>query len=501
MNSVVKKREIFNYLYHHLKNIMKVYTSVLALLILFGNHVFAQNKIETIVEQLISAEEYKNATVGLQFVDLESGKTIYETNSNKPIIPASVLKIITTASAIEILGPNYRFETKIGYSGKIEDEILAGNLILIGGGDPTLGSEYFKDRSETYNFIEAWVQQIKAAGIKRIHGDIILDGSAFDTEKVPPTWIWEDIGNYYGAGANAFSVYDNLFRIIFKSSKRAGELTEIISTYPKIEGLEIKNEVVSSNINRDLAYVFGSPVDKTRVIRGTIPKGRSSFTIKAAIHNPEEVLAYELLSNLAKNGIFISGKVKFEEVNKKNFRTIYTHYSPELIEIARVINHKSVNLFAEHLVRQMAYEKTGLGSRDTGLEIIREFWVNKGMNTESLCMEDGSGLSHFNAVSPSQFNFILSFMQKHSALGLVFLQTLPVAGQGTLASFNPKLFPENTLKAKSGSMTRVRCYSGYLITDLKKKIAFTIMFNQFSGSGAKLSKEIENLLVEVKHNY
>lgn len=456
---------------------------------------FPQINLDIEIQKILIQPEYENAQVGIQIQDLNSGETIFGLNSNKLLIPASTMKIVTSASALEILGPNYRFDTQIGFVGELDtNKELNGDLVIIGGGDPTLGSVYFSDYELNSNFINNWVQKIKAAGISSIKGDLVLDGSVYDSEKIPPTWIWGDIGNYYGAGANAFTIYDNLFRITFKSPERAGELTEIISMYPKIEGLGITNEVVSSDVNSDQAYVFGSPLDKIKVIRGTIPKGRNAFTIKAAIHQPEEILACDLMTCMAKEGIFISGRIIFKKVDKSKFKTIYIQQSPALAEIVEILNHESINLFAEHLVYQIAAEKTGLGNRENGIEIIKEFWQSKGIQSEKFFMEDGSGLSHFDAISPLQMVSILDFMYNHSENKEAFLNSLPNAGNGTLSGFNTEYFMDNTLKAKSGSMTRVRCYAGYLKLDSGHTIAFAIMFNHFSGSNQKLIKEIENFL-------
>jgi D-alanyl-D-alanine carboxypeptidase/D-alanyl-D-alanine-endopeptidase (penicillin-binding protein 4) len=289
-----------------------------------------------------------------------------------------------------------------------------------------------------------------------------------------------------------------LFRFTFKSPERAGELTKIISTYPDIEGLEIRNEVVSSEINSDRAYVFGSPLDKKRVIRGTIPKGRNAFSIKAAVHHPEEILALELIDELAQEGIFLSGEIKLQKADISKFQTIYIQESPILAEIIKVLNYESVNLFAEHLVKQIAYEKTGVGSREKGIELIMDFWNSKGIFEDEFFMEDGSGLSHFNAISTNQITSILVFMAQISENNKAFINSLPSAGIGTLSGFNTSFFPQNTLQAKSGSMTRVRCYAGFIQTDSGKKIAFSIMFNHFSGSSSKLVKEIENFLYIIK---
>lgn len=454
---------------------------------------FAQNIFEQTFKNFLEQPEYKNASLGIHVQDLESGEKIFGFNDKKLLITASTMKLITSATALEILGAEYRFKTKLGYIGETEkNNTLKGDLILIGGGDPTLGSEYFTDHYS--DFLENWARKIKSAGISKIEGDLVLDGSIYDSEKVPATWIWEDIGNYYGAGANAFTVYDNLFRISFNSPKKAGKLTKVVSITPIIEGLKISNEVVSANNNSDNAYVFGSPLDKTRTIRGTIPKNRKAFTIKAAIHNPEEILAKEFLKCLAKEGVFISGNVKFEKVKQKDFNTIYIQESPTLSEITKVLNYQSVNLFAEHFLKQIAVEKNGVGKREDGIRIIQEFWESKGISTASLFMEDGSGLSHFNAVSPAFFTDFLKYMSDNKS----FVHSLPGAGEGTLSRFNKNLFPNRTLQAKSGSMTRVRCYSGYLKQDSGKTVAFSIMVNHFSGSHTKLIGEIEKLLLEIR---
>ena len=458
-----------------------------------------QNDLGVKLEKFLQQPDYVNASVGIQIQDLNSGETIFGFNSEKLLIPASTLKIVTSASALEILGPNYHFETQIGYVGEIDtNKELKGDLIVIGGGDPTLGSEYFRNHEFNYDFLNNWVQKIKVAGISHIQGDLIFDSSLYDSEKIPHTWIWGDIGNYYGAGANALTVYDNLFKITFKSNKRAGELTEIISIYPKIEGMEIKNEVVSSDVNADQAYVFGSPTDKTRVIRGTISKGRDAFTIKAAIPQPEEIMSRDLINCMAKEGIFISGRIIFDKVDKSKLNSIYIQQSPKLAEIVEILNHESINLFAEHLVYQIAAQKTGIGNRENGIEIIKQFWLSKGIQSEKFFMEDGSGLSHFNAISPSQLVSVLDFMYNHSENKEAFLNSLPNAGNGTLSGFSTKFFPGVTLNAKSGSMTRVRCYAGYLQLDSGHAVAFSIMFNHFSGSNQKLVKEIENFLYELR---
>ncbi|WP_303924298.1 D-alanyl-D-alanine carboxypeptidase/D-alanyl-D-alanine-endopeptidase [Draconibacterium sediminis] len=471
------------------------YFSLLFLLI-FNGQILAQNSFKSAIETLLQQEDYKNASVGINVVDLHSGETVYGLNSEKLLVPASTMKMITSGTALEILGADYRFKTKVSYTGKIDKNgVLDGDLVLIGGADPALGSEYFQDHY--FEFLKNWAKQVKASGIRKVKGNLILDGGIYDSERIPDSWVWGDIGNYYGAGPNAFTVFDNMYRITFSSPKKEGKLTKVIQTYPKIDGLQIDNEVLSADNNSDNAYVFGGPFDKHRIIRGTIPRNRLAFTIKASVPAPEEILAAAFLQNLLAEGVFVDGETRFGKNVSDKTTLIYTQESPTLAEIAEVLNYESVNLFAEHFLKQIAVEKNGLGNRNDAIDLVKTYWEEQGLSMESIFMEDGSGLSHFNAVSPVFFTRFLTQMAANDA----FVESLPVAGKGTFKRFDTEKLPGKTLQAKSGSMTRVRCYSGYLTTDKGHKLAFSFMFNHFGGSHSTLIKEIEQLFILLKENY
>ena len=186
---------------------MKLRIFTLLFAILSGQYVLSQQKFDIALQKVLQQADYKNATFGIHIHNLSTGETMYSRNSNKRMIPASTLKTITTAAALEILGPDYRFSTQVGYTGKIRNKTLAGDLVIVGGGDPALGSEYFENDYSNPDFLDVWAQKFKAAGISRVEGNLVLDGSLYDSEKIPPTWIWEDMGNYYGAGASALTVF------------------------------------------------------------------------------------------------------------------------------------------------------------------------------------------------------------------------------------------------------------------------------------------------------
>ena len=325
-----------------------------------------------------------------------------------------------------------------------------------------------------------------------------MDISKYETQTVPDKWTWEDLGNYYGAGAGAFAVFDNTIKITFQSGAN-GKPTKIIKVNPSVEGLEFENQVLASKNNSDQAYVYGAPWNGKRIIRGTIPRNRKEFTIKASLPNPELVLGKVFKQSLIDLGIRVNGEVKVGTISGNNYELLLKNESRPLGEIIKVLNHESVNLFAEHLVKQIAKEKNGSGNLNEGLKIIKGYWEKKGINTQGMFLEDGSGLSHFNAVTPLQISSILNSMYADNQLSQSYINSLATAGKGTLYVFSENDFPGNTLHCKSGSMSRVRCYAGYLKTNSNKDISFVFMANNFEGRHLEVIKEIENLLINLKN--
>ncbi len=466
-------------------------------------NVFSQNTspLQTIVDDWTNQKLLENAGIGIYVIDVESGKELASTDPQLSLVPASTLKLLTTGAALEILGADYRFKTQLAYSGEIKNDTLFGDIVITGGGDPALGSHYFEDHYLENHFLDVWMDSLKQSGIQYINGDIIADASIYEEQTIPNTWVWEDIGNYFGAGACALSVYDNMFRIHMSSPVEPNQQTQILYTEPDIPGIKFKNQVISSEIQKDRAYVFGSPMDNDRTIRGTIPFGRSDFEIKASIPNPPSLLGLQLKQKLNSLGICISGKVHVLTTSKYNHITfpIAETLSPTLIEIIDVTNHESVNLFAEHLLKHLAYVETGLGSIEKGLEIVTDFWNEKGIGESGFFMADGSGLSRFNAITARQIVDVLAYLKTYSPEGDAFIDSLPTVPNGTLYYFHARNFPNNSLHAKSGSMTRVRCFAGQITMSSGKDALFAIFLNNFSCSQSEAIQSIENLLTEIRN--
>ena len=457
----------------------------------------AQNPINSIQQKIAGWQTtpgLSNASICISVSDIQTNEKLIESNPQLSLIPASILKCITTATALEVFGADFRFQTSLAYSGIVRNDTLFGDLQIIGGGDPTLGSDYFP---ESKTFQEEWIKALKEKNIEVITGNLIVDGTIYESQTIPGTWIWEDIGNYFGAGASGISIFDNKYEIHLKSGSEAGKPTQILRVVPEIPNLELTNEVLSSDINSDLAFVFGSPVENKRVIRGTISKNKSDFVVKASIPNPSALLTNEFRKKLITTGISISGITKYEKAKAQSSQ-LSVIQSPPLRDIIRVTNHESVNLFAEHFLKHLAFQKNGLGTTEDGVKFIIEFWKHKGIDMTGFFMNDGSGLSRFNTITASQIVSVLNYMKTNSLYSADFYKSLPAAGNGTLISFSTENFPQDCLHAKSGSMTRVRCYAGYLNTLSGRQLSFALMLNNFSCSQKEATRKIEEVLVELR---
>ena len=461
---------------------------------LFGFLILAEIlfAIDPAVGNFSNSSLLKNANISLLVKNTRTNEVLYELNSKKSLVTASTMKLITTATALEKLGSDFRFETTLEVDGKIEHGVLYGNLIIRGSGDPTLGSEKIGDK----NFMFKWVEAIKKLGINRINGSVIANTAIFDNQPINPKWLWEDMGNYFAPGIYGLSYLDNTFRLILSSTK-AGEITKVLRTEPEIEGLSIKNDVVSSNIAYDNAYFYAEPLSYSRNIRGEIPANRSEFTVKGDIPNPALLLAQDFRAALIKNGIEIKELPSVECYDRTPKTKIYTHFSVPLIDIITETNITSNNFFAECLFKYLSVDENNQGSNELAAKTIRSFWKQRGLSVDELFQYDGSGLSPSNAVSANFFVELLSYMNRNSKNKDVFYKTLALAGvNGTLRSFLDKTKLQGKVSAKSGTIERVKSYAGYIHLG-ENSYVFCVIINNASGKSHDVQKQVEKFLLEL----
>ena len=458
-------------------------------LLLLSIYSLAKNPVDDFVNNPL----LENANISLLVKDLASNKTIYQFRSNSSTIPASTMKLVTTATALELLGPKFCFQTKLEIDGTLNSNgVLNGNLIIKGGGDPTLGSEHLGDK----DFLTKWVEEVKRVGIKKITGRIIADATLYDDLGVNPKWTWEDIGNYYAAGAYGISYMDNTYQLVLRSGAE-GSTPDILRIVPEMPAMTFENHLKSTAIEFDSAYFYGAPHSYLRSIHGEIPANRIEYIIKGDIPNPGLLLAEHFQEKLVENGIVIH-QLPSDIVTESSVRRVILVYeSPQLSEIIKETNVRSNNGYAEQIFRYLATTKNTIASSNGAVQVVRSFWKAKGLPVDQLFMYDGCGLSPVDAVSSQFFVDLLIYMQTISPNKEAFFNSLPISGKsGTLTNFLQKTVLQGKVHAKSGTISRVKCYAGYVDTK-EKNYVFAIMVNNPNGTSKAVNRKIEEFLLKL----
>ena len=453
---------------------------------------------------------FRNAAISICLRDGVSGEIIAGYNENMALGSASIMKLVTTSAALEMLGPDHRFSTHIGYAGDLNrnDSLLKGHLVIRGGGDPTLLSEYFPDHNP--DLLNVWANALSGHGIRSVEGCIVADAKIFDYHPAASGWSWADIGNYYGAGPHGLSVSDNMYRIHFRTGHE-GSRPELTFIDPEIPGLLIEN-LLTSYGTADNGYVYLEPYGDHAVIRGQIPVNREDFVLKASMPDPPLFLAESFSNFLIGNGFNVTGQsttlrispsIGKEYINAQKTICISTH-SPPLAEIITITNRESVNLFAEHLLKYLGYVGTLSegATRPAGIKVVESFISAKIPGHTGLYMTDGSGLSRSNALSSEFVTSLLHYMKTKSRYSEVFISSLPEAGEeGTLEYyFRDPVFRAN-LRAKSGTSTRIRNYAGYFSTLSGRPVIFAVFTNNFNCTSSEVTERVEVLLKKIIENY
>ena len=292
----------------------------------------------------------EQANISVLIRDARTGAVIDEHRSDHVVPPASVMKLLTTGAALEMLGPSFRFTTTLEYTGTIEDGVLTGNLYIRGGCDPSLGN-----LKGTQAFIYKWVKAIKSAGIRSIQGAVVADMSLLDGDATNPNWLWEDCGNYYAPGIFALNYMSNTLNIVLKSGP-VGSVADVIRIEPNYPGLKTINHIRCTEITYDGAYVHGLPYSKERYLTGSVPSNRGQFGVRSDIPNPGWLLATHLTKYLNEAGVTVSEPATFMAERGLDLgvrQLIYEHKSDSLGALIAETNIYSNNLYAESIFRYL----------------------------------------------------------------------------------------------------------------------------------------------------
>ncbi len=483
-------------------NVHKVLTFIIAttVLLLLSTTITAQVKLQSKLLAHAGYRDFKHANISVSVIDVEGGKLIAGINENKVLIPASSLKVITTLSSLNILGDDFTFDTKLAYSGKIaSDGTLNGDIYIVGSGDPTLGSAKFKTTKSYVEVIKDMTQAIRRAGITCIEGDIIADESIYNSFPISPSWQWNDLGNYYASGAWGLNINENQYRVYLDKRGKVGYRPRVRAIDPRIPNLDLSNELVVDSVGTgDNAYIFGGPYNFYKRIVGTIPQGPGDFVIKGSIPDPPLFVAQLLQKSLKKRGIQSQdAKSTFENDRPKKTKDILKIQSPSLKEIVKRTNMESNNLYCESILKKLGAEKGTEGQAGIGIYILKKYLRKLGVATESLHMEDGSGLSARSNVSSL---FLASFLQKFAKKNTLeyTVKMLPTGGgPGTLSGMFKKSPARGRVFAKSGSMSRVLSYTGFIKNKRGTWVSFSIIVNGFNKKHNVVRKKLEAMMTDI----
>ncbi len=452
-------------------------------------------RLQEIIEGIMADEAMEGAVVSI-CARTGDGKTLVDIGADKMVMPASNIKLITTGAAMHVLGGDWRFSTEIGYSGRVEGCVLRGDLYIIGGGDPTIGSRD-SIAVPVENIFSQWGKAVRRTGIRRIEGKVIGDGRYFDGMAEHPTWQWCDIGTYYGSGATGLMFYENMLSFSVSPGKSVGSPIDISLSYPDVPWMKITYDCATGGEGTgDLLYMYTSELAPVAEVRGTFGIDRGYKRVDCSNKFPEYTIAKMFLEHLESRGFTCSeGPADFrlhrDTQASDAITTICTTRSPLLSEIALEINHSSNNLFAEAVYRNLGRIKTGKACYDSCSVAMNLVLEDMGVDSKGLHIVDGSGLSRKNVASADFFCRFLEQMMSSPCFES-YVESLPSPGFSGTLSGNMTQYPERMrerIKAKSGTMEGVRCYSGYIIpTEGCKEdtIIFSLMINNSTATSSTL---------------
>lgn len=438
-------------------------------------------------------ENLVNGTASLTVINAETGEVVFAKNERLGLAPASTLKTITSAAAYQMLGATHTFETTLSYTGRIDDSgTLQGDLVISGSGDPSLGSDRAPETTDAA-LLSAWVQAIRAAGIRHINGRVVADDRMYSGHTAPRGWTWQDMGNYYGAGVSALNWRENAVGVRFTPGASPGAATRIAGTTADISYLQLVNETTTGNRGTgDGVYAFSAPYSSRIYLRGTYGIDLKK-TIYLSVPDGAYDAAYQLQLALQKAGMGPSGtptttyRLKLAGNALPGAGTVvHTHRSPALSKLIHWFNRKSINLYGEAfllaMAREQSAEASGVSTR-SGAEWLQKYWSAKlGIPSSELKIMDGSGLSPENRVTTNALARVLASAKK----------------EPWFASYYESLPTYNGMKMKSGTIGGVLGYAGYQTNSDGTPLVFALLVNNYNGTATPMRQRMFRLLNVLK---
>ena len=485
---------------------------ILYILLLIPAVAAGQTRAQQYIDSLMRCEPFRSSQLGVLAIKA-NGDTVARYGFVQRMVPASNVKLLTTGLALSELGSDWRYPTSIGYSGQIVEGVLKGDLYIVGGGDPTLASRDSIAKGIDGVFA-SWKAIISKAGIKKIEGLVIGDGRYFDGDGELPSWLYEDIGTYYGTGSCGLNFYRNKKDFRVSAGAKPGDELKIEPGYPDTPWMRYDYRCsTGKNGTGDQLFLYTNDLAPIGELRGTFAADRKPKTVECSNKYPSLTCAREFYKYLKACGLSSSG---YADVDKDGLIRqdpssggsakastdviiIGDTKSPTIGKICYIVNQRSDNFYAETLLRTLSKIKTGSACYDSCQVTVPDAFKRLGLNPSlGVDIYDGSGLSRRNTVSPEFFcTFLKAMLYSSSCEAFVSTLTSPDKGSqiGRMRKEPAEL--RDRIFYKSGSMGGVRCYSGYAIpTDGGKEdtIIFSVMLNNFSGLSWMAMSRIDRMI-------
>ena len=434
------------------------------------------------------------AAWGIAVQSLDRRERLFTLNAGTLLVPASVSKLVTVAAAADAVGWDYRYTTTVRAAGPIVDGVLQGDLLVVGGGDPSIGGRAGDDLS-------SWVEALKSAGVRRIEGRIIGDDDAIEEPRPQLAWAWDDLGYTTGALFGALNLAENRTTVTIAPGPSAGS-PATVTVDSRLAFRVVTNRVATGPAgSAQLVWPEQRPGEPSLTVAGSIPIAAPPALLAVAVGNPTLWFASALKGRLVRDGIEVSGDAfDIDDVVPTPARdaatVIYTHRSRTLAEIARPLLKDSINLYAEALMR-LNVAPGAFPTNDAALDGLRKRLDSWGISNASYQLVDGSGLSRRDAISADAVLSLLERMADPSAKS-PFVTGLPIAGvDGSLSTRMKGTPAENNVRAKTGTMSNIRTLAGYVTTRDGEHLAFVILINNFEGTSANANDALDAIAISL----
>ena len=481
----------------------------------------AATTLGTQLQQLIDQPKWESALWGVHIVSLKDGKVLFSSNARKRFLPASNMKLLIGAAALDAFGADFRFETPVYGEGTINAQgRLLGNLVIAGRGDPNLEGRIYDPQHEELmqqdipGVMVHIAGQLADRGLKSIVGDVVSDETLFLHEPHDPSWALENVLWSYSAPVSPLAAAENWFQLEVLPGETEGSAA-FLRPVPVDSGLVLVNQVKTTSHGREAWMgVDLNPEGSHVTLRGEIPLRHAGLKYNLAVRDAGVFAGRLLKLALAQRGIAITGEVKTRQLSALEIleqgkssldaaKRLQSAYREEqklasvrtqpLSESLKVMMKTSNNLYAEMMLRNLGAQTTGLGSVATGVSALERFLEKTGNSKNSVSLNDGSGLSRKNLITPESVVRVLQYMDQHSHRD-VFLDSLPVAGRdGTLKSRMKKGPAFEHVFAKTGSIDFVNTLSGFAMAKSGDRLAFSIMVNNSNATSREVREAIDTI--------